>query len=32
MLAQARHARGLTEDQFSVMAVGETRRLPRREH
>jgi len=32
MLAQARQARGLAEDQFSVMAVGETRRLPRREH
>jgi N-acyl-phosphatidylethanolamine-hydrolysing phospholipase D len=29
-LAEARRARGLAEDAFFVMAIGETRRLPRR--
>ena len=29
-LAQARRAKGLADDAFSVMAVGETRKLPRR--
>jgi len=29
-LAEARRARGLDDDAFSVMAIGETRRIPRR--
>jgi N-acyl-phosphatidylethanolamine-hydrolysing phospholipase D len=29
-LAQARQARGIGDDEFFVMAVGQTRRLPRR--
>ena len=29
-LAEARRARGLADDAFTVMAIGETRKLPRR--
>jgi len=29
-LIDARHAKGLADDAFSVMAIGETRRMPRR--
>jgi len=31
-LIDARHAKGLADDAFSVMAIGETRRMPRRSH
>jgi N-acyl-phosphatidylethanolamine-hydrolysing phospholipase D len=31
-LAEARKARGLADDAFLVLAIGETRKLPRRDH